>query len=88
MGRPAGLIDAVEEPTVLESEVVLHPEEGQVRLRSTRAGVARVYDVMGRHQADWPMQAECWSIFRTEGWPAGTYVLKTDWGASEAFLVR
>ena len=88
MVRPSGLIDAVEEPTVLESEVVLHPEEGQVRLRSTRAGVARVYDVMGRHQADWPMQAECWSIFRTEGWPAGTYVLKTDWGASEAFLVR
>ena len=88
MVRPSGLVDAVAEPTVVEPEVVLHPEQGQVRLHSTRAGVARVYDVMGRHQADWPMQAEGWSTFRTEGWPSGTYVIKTDWGASEAFLVR
>lgn len=88
MVRPSESFDAVAEPTVVKPEVVLHAEEGQVRLRSSRAGMARVYDVMGRHQADWPMQANGWSTFRTDGWTAGTYVIKTDWGASQAFLVR
>ena len=88
MVRPSGLVDVISGPAAVEPEVMLHAEEGQIRVRSTCAGTARVYDVMGRHQADWPMQAGGWSTFRTEGWSPGAYVIKTNWGASEAFLIR
>ena len=62
--------------------------EGQIRILSGTAIMAKVFDAMGRHQADWPLQAGGWSTFLTEDWAQGTYVVKTAAGASQVFVIH
>ena len=66
----------------------VHMGDGQVRILSGTAIMAKVFDAMGRHQADWPLQAGGWSTFLTEDWAQGTYVVKTAAGASQAFVIH
>lgn len=88
MVRPSGLTSIVE-PEALSAPVLkVNTGEGHVRILSGSATTAMVFDSMGRHQANWPLQAGGWSTFLTEGWARGTYVVKTAAGASQAFVVH
>jgi len=88
MVRPSGTSSVVEPESRPARVLKVHIGEGYVRILSGSNTTAQVFDSMGRHHADWPLQAGSWSNFLTEGWTQGTYVVKTANGASKAFVVH
>ena len=88
MVRPSGLTSVGEPEAPSDPVLNVHMGEGQIRILSGTAIMAKVFDAMGRHQADWPLQAGGWSTFLTEDWAQGTYVVKTAAGASQVFVIH
>ena len=89
MVRPSEVVSDLAPAIAPDSNrLLLRVETGQVRLKSTSNGVAMVFDTMGRLQATWPLQSTGWSNFNTEGWAAGTYVVQTESGQAERFVIR
>ena len=88
MVRPSELTSVADPEEIAVPALTVHTGERHVRILSGTATSAKVFDSMGRHQADWPLQAGGWSTFLTEGWAQGTYVVKTTTGASRAFVVH
>lgn len=78
-----------ESHSVMEEEVpmlAIHARAGQLSIRSDLVETASVFDVSGRCMAEWPLAASGWSTFRTEGWPSGTYVVRTASGRTARFI--
>ncbi len=89
MVRPSEVVSDLAPAIAPDSNrLLLRVETGQVRLKSTSNGVAMVFDTMGRLQATWPLQSTGWSNFNTEGWATGTYVVQTESGQAERFVIR
>lgn len=83
--HPSGEADAVERAPQPLPQIEVRILQGRVQIQSNSRTEALVYDVMGRHQATWPLSSSGWSTFLTEGWSSGTYVLKTASGYSQVF---
>ena len=73
----------------MEEEVpmlAIHARAGQLSIRSGLVETASVFDVSGRCMAEWPLAASGWSTFRMQGWPSGTYVVRTASGRTARFI--
>ena len=88
MVRPSEGTSGLKLPENQSESIQLWMQDGRVKVRSHHSGLATVMDMRGRVQATWPLQSQGWSTFITEGWASGAYLVKTQAGVTERFLVH
>ena len=88
MVRPSEGTSGLKLPENQSESIQLWMQDGRVKVRSHHSGLATVMDMRGRVQATWPLQSRGWSTFITEGWASGAYLVKTQAGVTERFLVH
>ena len=84
MVRPSGGTSTVVEENA--PALAIQSQSGRQSVHSGRAELAIVLDATGRQVAKWPLSASGWSTFLTEGWPTGTYVVRTASGRTARFI--
>lgn len=86
MVRPSGPNISVEEEAA--PALAIHARDGVLAIHSGLAERAIVLDAAGRRHAEWPLSGAGWTTFLTEGWPSGTYVVRTESGRTARFIQR